>query len=111
MKKIYGNSNTNESRRKDEAEELQKLVKEINSDLIRNRYIEAPKIIGDKTVDQFTKKLYLELKPVFNVENILYTIKQNLCSQIVRILIKDNYNTFKIGDLKKMTMGIAQFGY
>lgn len=95
MKKVYINSNINELRRKDETEELRKLVRDIKDDIRLNRYIEAKKIIGDKTAEQFVKSLYSELKPIFNVENILYTIKQNLCSQIIPILIKDNYNTFK----------------
>lgn len=92
LKSIYNKKSSETGKRINLEEELSKLKKEIE----KNAGYKGWNInISNKLSDEETlKALYNDLFPIWNVENVLYEIKGQLNTQLLRCLIQDNYNEF-----------------
>ncbi len=92
LKLIYRSSNSESTKRLPVEDELYKLSKEVNSNDYKgwNDNIEAG--ISNENV---IKAMYNDLCQIWNVENVLYEIKSQLNTELLKCLIQDNYNEFK----------------
>lgn len=93
LKLIYNKSNTEKGKKVDVEEELKTLSEDVKSE----QYSGWDKnFLGDIGNNQeVLQRLYSDLVPVWDLENVLYEMKSQLNKQLVKCLIKDNYSNFK----------------
>ena len=123
LKSIYRASTKEDGRRVNVDEELQILIEEIKngeterrdrrggSRIVRKNWKVEIKEIAHKYNGIAIRKMYEELVPILNLEDVLYEVKGQLVKQLFRCLVKDNYEKFENWGFSKDDNGRWVFNF
>lgn len=92
LKIIYNKTNSETGKEINVEEEIEKLAKEV---ILDNYKGWDDNISVELSNEETLKDMYKDLCPIWNVENVLYEIKGQLNTQLVRCLVQDNYKEFQ----------------
>lgn len=92
LKIIYNKDNSETGKEINVEEEIEKLAKEVVLDDYKGWDDNISVELSNK---ETLKDMYNDLCPIWNVENVLYEIKSQLNTQLVRCLVQDNYKEFQ----------------
>lgn len=93
LKRIYGRANSERGKRVNVTDEIDLFSEELDNGIYAGW--KANIVDTEGNTQDILRRLYIDLSQIWDLEKVLYEMKTQLNKQLVRLLIDDNYKTFK----------------